>query len=203
MSLVTLDEIKEWLGITSSTHDAILTVIQESVEQSILNYCETAFELTPITNEVIDGNKSDIIVPDKRPVASVQALYLHCDPDGSGGSLVDSDEYQVEDGAIKLAFYKQPFRRSVVRVDYTYGYDGVPGDVHLAVLQAVEAEFRRKGRKSIGLASRAKKDESEGYTNSLAAWDKKTGLPKEVVYKLGPYKSGPEFGGLPMAQRNV
>jgi hypothetical protein len=201
MSLVTLDTIKDWLGITGAGHDDVLTIIQSGVEQAVLNYTESKFELTVVTHEILDGNLSDIVVTRNMPIHSVQALYFNCEPDGSNGSLVDPSDYNALPEAIILRGIDTPFGRSVVRVDYTYGYDGVPGDVSLAIIQAVEAEFRRKGRKSIGMTSRSKRSESEGLSGDMDAWDSKTGLPKEVVSKLNPYRVF-EWPNQPMATRN-
>lgn len=195
-------DIKPWLGIeiTETKHDATLIVMRDSVEQSMLNYTEAKFDLTAI-EEVLDGSRSDQIVPAEFPIASVQALYFHVKPDGTEGDLIESDDYQVKEGAIILQHLYTPKGRSLLRIDYTYGYDGIPPDVHEAMLLAIEAKFRRKGRKSMGLSGRSKKDEREGYSDSAGAWDSKTGLPTEVVYMLQPYKRY-EMPTQPIAQRN-
>jgi hypothetical protein len=88
-----------------------------------------------------------------------------------------------------------------VRIDYTHGYTSLPSDVKLAILLGIEANFRRKGNKTIGMTGRTKKDESEGYSSGPGAWDTKTGLPKEVAM-LNPYKRY-EIPTQPMAQRNL
>jgi len=73
--------------------------------------------------------------------------------------------------------------------------------VKQAILLGVEAEFRRRGRKSIGTSGRSKKDESERFDNGVGSWDKKSGLPKEVVFKLNPYRVF-EFPAQPRATHN-
>lgn len=204
MALVTLDEIKSWLGIelTNTTHDDTLTLIRDSVEASVLSYCDTTFALTPVVGELLDDNKSDTVITRNHPIASVQKVTIGVDNDQAGGSELDPSEYQVLPECITLKSLHGPRGRARVLVDYTYGYDGLPNDVKLAIIQATEAEFRRKGRKSVGLGGRAKKDESETFRGDLSAWDEKTGLPKEIVYKLAPYRSF-EFPTQPMATRNL
>jgi hypothetical protein len=202
MALVPLDTIKEWLNITNNDHDVTLTLIRDAMEAAVINYCETSFALEVVTHEILDGNRSDVIVPRFYPIVSVQGVYLHVETDGTGGTQLETTDYRVADDAIVLSRLKTPFARSRVRVDYTWGYDGLPSDVELAIVQAVEAEFRRKGRKSIGTNSRSKKSESEGFANDVSSWDAKSGLPKEIAYKLQPYKSSFEFPTQPMAQRN-
>jgi len=207
MSFLDLDtDIKPWLGIdpAEDKHDTTLTIINDAMCAAVLNYTETKFELTPITNEILDANESDVIITDNMPLVSVQQILFGVATDGTGGNLINALEYQVKDHAIHLKHFHQPKRRSHVRVDYTYGFDGLPADVKLLLLQAVEAEFRRKGRKSLGISSRAKKDESETFKGSdFKQWDQKTGLPKELVFKLNPYKQSFEFARQPIATRNI
>lgn len=199
-------DIKPWLGIDvgETKHDSVLNIINDAMCEAVLNYVETKFELTAVVGEILDANESDIVVPDNMPIVSVQQVIFGVKTDGTGGNLIGTDEYQVKDHCIHLKHFHQPKRRSHVRVDYTYGYDGLPADVKLLLLQAVEAEFRRKGRKSLGVASRSKKDESESFKGSdFKQWDQKSGLPKELVFKLTPYKQSFEFPRQPIATRNV
>jgi hypothetical protein len=196
-------DIKPWLGIDvpNTTHDANLTIIANAIEQAVLNYVETTFELTEVEGEILDGNISDVVLPLNTPVNSVEGLYFFPEVNGAGGSLVDPSEYKVTREAIYLKFANSPKGRATVRVDYTYGYDGLPSDVKLMMLQTVEAEWRRKGSKSLGMSGRSKKDESESYITDLGQWDERTGLPKVLISKLQTYKSF-EFPSSPMSQRN-
>jgi hypothetical protein len=200
-ALVSLDTIKAWLGIVGSDYDSTLELLRDAVEASVLQYCETSFSLETVEKEIIDGTESDTIVPAHFPISSVQAVRFGVNTDGTGGSTISSTNYQVKQDAIILKGIVTPKGRANISIDYKYGYDGLPSDVKLAIIQAVEAEYRRKSKKSIGVASRSKDGESETYKNDVGAWDSKTGLPKEVVYKLQPYKTF-EFPTQPMATRN-
>ena len=199
------NDIKPWLNIEASNtkNDTTLTIINEAMCQAVINYTETKFALTVVTNEVLDANESDIIITDNMPIVSVQKLFFFVETDGSGGEEIETSDFQVKDHAIHLKHLHQPFRRSFVRVDYTYGFDGLPKDIKLMLLQAIEAEFRRKGRKALGISSRSKKDESETFKGmNPRDWDPKTGLPKELVFKLNFYKQSFEFPRQPIATRN-
>lgn len=197
-------DIKPWLGIDPSNtdFDYVLNIINEAMEQAIINYTETDFQLHTEVNEVHDANQSDVLIPRNIPVVSIQAVYFYTLADGSEGSLREAIEYQLREDIIVFQNQQLPFKRSRVRVDYTWGYDGLPDDVKLCMLQAVEAEFRRKSNKTLGVKSRSKKDESHSLSNNPSDWDTKSGLPKELVYKLTPYKVF-EFPNQPMAARNV
>lgn len=194
-------DVKPWLGIEVDTHDSVLTIIRDSVEQSVINFTEQTFTLVVEPGEILDGNLSDAIAPRFTPIVSVQALTLGVDGDGNGGQLLDSGMYQVHTEGITLIGNFTNNRRSSVKIAYTYGYDGVPADVKQAILLGIDAEFRRKGRKSIGTSGRSKKDESESFSAGSSSWDKKSGLPKEVVFKLNPYRTF-EFPTQPRAAHN-
>jgi hypothetical protein len=201
-------DVKPWLGIdvSNTTHDDVLTLMRDSVEQAVINYIENDFDAHVVTNEILDSNGSDTIVPIHEPLLSVQAVYLHVETDGTGGDQLDTESYHVKDAtsgsAIVLKGFRQPRGRAIVRVDYTYGYSSVPPDVKEAILLSIEAKFRRKGRKSIGLSGRSKKDESEQYAGGgQGSWDTKVGLPIEVVAMLNTYRKF-EFPTQPMATRN-
>ncbi len=199
MSLVTLAEIKTYMGITGSGEDALLTIFQEAVEQQILNYCDVEFTPTIVTNEIHDGSRADIIVPENIPIISVESVVFSVRPDGSEGTeLVAEDEYYFDENAITLVNQVTPFYRGNVRVDYTHGYATVPADVKLAVYEAVKANYQRRKRNSEDVSSRRKQDEAETYT---AAWDPKSGLPTSVTAKLQTYRVY-EFPNINMAQRN-
>ena len=201
-------DVKPWLGIefSNTAHDAVLTIMRDSVEQAVINYIENDFDAHVVTGELLDSNASDTVIPRFEPLISVEALTFGVRPDGTGGSLVTADDYQVlssEGGSvIVLQNISQPRGRSVILLDYTYGFTSVPPDVKESILLSIEAKFRRKGRKSIGLGGRSKKDESETYSGGgKGTWDTKVGLPVDVVSMLNTYRKF-EFPTQPMATRN-
>lgn len=203
MALIDLTaDVKPWLGIdpTDTRHDAVLTVINDAMTQAVINYVEHDFSLKADI-DVLDSNAADVIVTRNIPISSVSAIYFHTNMDGSGGELLETENYHVRETEIVLRNFQTPFSRARIRVDYIWGYDGLPSDVKLMLLQAVEAEFRRKGNKTLGGYSRSKKDESENKSASDGDWDTKTGLPTVLVYKLESYKVF-EFPRQPMSIRN-
>lgn len=205
MALTTLADLKTFLGIAQSdtTQDALLTMFKDSVEQSVIDFCETDFTSKAITNEILDGGRQDVIVPKMCPILSVQGVWIGTQADGSGGIQLDATrDYYADENAITLRYGLLPFARGCVRVDYTWGYNGVPANVKMCVYQSVKAEMQRHQRNTEDLSSRSKGDESEGYgTGSSGVWDELTGLPKTIVAKLQGYKRY-EFPSTSMAQRN-
>lgn len=188
MSLVKLADIKTWLGIdqTDTTQDAILVMAQKSVEQAIINYCETDFDSHTVTNEMFDGGRADTIVPKGYPIIKVNQIRFGTNPDGTAGTALNTTtDYLTRPDSIKFKNLYTPIGNANVALDYTYGYDSVPSDIAMAVLLSVEAFIARKSRGTIGISSRSKNGEAERYSSG---WDTAVGLPNEVVSMIRIYK---------------
>lgn len=206
MALTTLNGLKGFLGIdlSDTSKDALLTVFKDSVESSVIAFCDTDFTAKTVTGEIQDGVKADVIVPQHSPIISVQAVIIYCDVTGAGGSTLDAaTDYYFDEGAIILKNLTTPFNRGIVRLDYTWGYGAVPAQVILAVYQSVKAEYQRHKKNTEDVSSRSKGDESESYgVGPGGAWDAYTGLPKQIMAKLQPFKTY-EFPLINTAQRNM
>lgn len=202
MALVTLAEVKTWLAITDSTQDALLTDLIAAVEDAILDFTETKFELTPVTNEIHDARRQDTLIPTGWPLASVQAVKLGVNADGTGGDTLAATEYNYDDVAVRLRASYMPLQRGYVRLDYTYGFATVPAKVKLATKLSVEAYYRMRKRGSVGTTSKAKEGESISYDKS---WSSSAGLPNEAVALLESYRKVefPTGPGTAMATRNI
>jgi len=202
--LLTLTEVKDWLSITKPDYDGILTIINDAMCVAVTNYTGHSFALVVEPNEILDATQSDLIVPRNSPIISVQNLYFYTQPDGTDGTLIDPTSYLVLPESIVLQNITTPFNRARISLAYTWGYDGLPADVRLMMLQAVEAEYRRRGQKSLGVSSRSKKDESQSFADGGSEyWDRASGLPTELVNKLQFYKQNFEWPSIPMATRNL
>lgn len=202
--IISLNDFKTWMGmdLTYVDEDDNLTAIISSVDASIKNYCETTFEATVETNEIHDGKNSDLLVTKNSPIISVQEIRFGVTTSGTGGSALDTTSFEARQNYIALKGIMSGVGRCLIAIDYTWGYSSVPADVSLAAKIASEAFYRRLDRKNIGQASRSKKDESESSGGDYTAWDSKTGLPKEVVSMLAPYRSF-EMPVMSMTQRSI
>jgi len=199
--LTTLDDIKTFLGIplSDTEQDAIITMFKDSVEQSIINYCETDFD-THDAIELADATQADVIVPKHFPILSVQGVWFDVDLDGGGGyELEAGKDFYFDSVAITLR-RQTPFRRGAIKLQYTHGYSSIPADVKMVVYQSVKAELQRYKRNSEDVTSRSKEGESESY--GMGAWDRLSGLPRQMLAKLQPYRVV-GFANIPMAQRNI
>lgn len=199
MPIATKEEVKAYLGIADTTQDALIDLVLPAVIDLITQYCDTDFDEVTKTGEIIDGQNTDVIVLDNFPVTEVIAVYLGVDTKGENGLLLEDTQYYVDDdGSIILRNVQTPFMRGSVRVDYKHGYAAVPPSVKLCAIQATKAEMQRKKRGTEDISSRSKDGESESYGS---AWDKKTGLPVQIMSKLEQFRVK-EFPNAGMAQRN-
>jgi hypothetical protein len=201
VALTTLEDVKAFLGIPeeNTEYDALLTIFKDSVEQSVCNFCETTFEEITVTKELHDGIDSDIIVPKYFPILSVENIYFGCDGEGNNGNRIDKEYYSIDGSGIILRHgLYTPNARKIVRIDYTYGFEEVPPDVKLCVYQSIKAEKQRYDSNTENISSRGKMGESESFNS---AWDKKTGLPVQIISKLQSYRVY-EFPMIGNAQRN-
>jgi hypothetical protein len=208
MALTTLAEVKAYLGIApgDTSQDAIIEIIRPAMEELVIAFCDSDFEEKTIAGppgEIHDGIDADIIVPYNFPITEITAVFLGCNVKGEDGTELEDDEYYVDtDGSVILRTRTTPFTRGAVRIDYKYGYAAVPATVKLCIYQCVKAELQRRKRNSEDISSRSKAtdggSESEGYGS---AWDKKTGLPIQIMSMLESFRSR-EFPHAGNAQRN-
>ncbi len=203
MALTTLLECKAYLGISPSdtAQDALIEILRPAMEELIIAYCDTDFEEKAIDKEMHDGIQSDAIVPHNFPITDMQEVWLDTDAAGENGILMAEglDYFVDDDGSVILVNRQPPFRRGSIKIKYTHGYATTPPTIKLCVYQCVKAEIQRKKRGTEDVSSRGKGDESESYGG---AWDKRTGLPSQIMSKLETFRAR-EFPGAGMAQRNT
>jgi len=133
MALTTLADIKVFMGIDplDTSQDALLTMFKDAIESSVINFCDSDFTIQTVTNERVDGQRSDIIITENFPITDVDAVYVDVMADGSLGILLDPTEYDWDEGSIYLRWQNTPKARRGIRIDYKWGYASVPADVKM------------------------------------------------------------------------
>lgn len=184
---VTLDEIKAWLGIelTDTTQDTKLLQLRDTVTESIVDYTGQQFEIDTYTGELLDGRRGDILLTENWPIVTVTELVVGCLPDGSGGSVVPPDAYDVREDEIALISGVFPRGRGLIKVSYTAGYPSVPSKVKTALLLGVQGYFNVQTKNLVGITTRSKEGESVSYAG---AWNKTYGLPNDSIGLLTEYR---------------
>ena len=167
-NLITLNQYKDFAGITGVGQDAKLNVIIPSISQAVKTYCGTSFVDYYSTDKVeyfdIKDNGTTAVMVDESPLVSVSQVqerqsqadaYVtliteNSDSSGKYEYVVDTDTdsiFRTTDSTDK-AF---PKGRKAVKVTYRAGYSATPQDLRLACFDLTKYYLKdeRKDRLSI------------------------------------------------------
>jgi hypothetical protein len=177
--------------------------------------------------EDFDGNDSNVIVPSRWPIISVEELKIDYNRNFGPETIVDSINQILRGSADKRSDASIPELRIVgndiylrdddndnvigrifsgsvagsIRVKYTAGWainnDDVPSEIHLATLQLVEWYEFRRSNKDIGISSKGVRGESYSKMGEL-----EQGIPVEIFQMLEPYINL-SFGSFERIQNNI
>ena len=167
--LITLQQYKDFAGLTGVTMDARINVIVDSVSELVKNYCGTSLidDYSSAKTEYFDikDNVTTRVMLDEGPIRTVTSVqerdsqadsYVtliteNSDSSGKYEYIVDSmtDSIIRTDENVDKAF---PKGRKAVKVVYTAGYSSCPEDLKLALFDLVKYYLKdeRKERMSIG-----------------------------------------------------
>ncbi len=167
--LITLQQYKDFAGLTGVTMDARINVIVDSVSQLVKNYCGTSIidDYSSAKTEyfdVLDAKTTRVMLDEGpiRTVTSVQERESQADSyitlitensDSSGkyeyiiDSMTDSIIRTNED--VDKAF---PKGRKAVKVVYTAGYSSCPEDLKLAIFDLVKYYLKDERKERMQIA---------------------------------------------------
>ena len=156
MKLISLDDLKAFLEITSSTQDSLLNLIITNISARIESFCNRKFTKTSRTS-YYSCEKDTVVTKkcylDAYPVDTLLPLTVTY-----SGSVqtVDTDYFiWPEPGCVEFYTVLPYVRPRDIKIDYYGGYDEidgvleVPDDLKFACLIQCAFIFRR--RKDIGL----------------------------------------------------
>ena len=140
LNLITRQEYKTYAGIKSTNYDTEIDALIPRVSQFVKNYCRRTFVdyMDADKTDVFNGDCSRLILPES-PVVSVTSVETSNDYGQTYTTLTQYTDW-VQDGDYILplnteAYWPQKIRG--YRVIYRAGYDDVPQDVALAVMDLV------------------------------------------------------------------
>lgn len=164
MAIVSVSDVKTYLGISGSSEDAFLAVAVASADAAIKSYLKRPVEQTTFTSYLNGNGRRTLYLPNA-PVQSITSIHL--DPDrvfGADTLLTDGADYYLEiEGSLLAPSYawKGAVHRlngvwpGVSRVDglvtvaaageanikvvYVAGWATVPADIKQAAYQYVTA----------------------------------------------------------------
>lgn len=135
-NLATRAEVKAYAGITSTTQDVMIDILLPKVSKLVRTICknENLDGIVPCT-DVLDGGDPKLILS-QSPVVSISSVSRSTDYGVTYTALVQYTDwvYNVKDQYIRTTVGTFPTFVNGYKVIYTAGYDGVPEDLKLAVL---------------------------------------------------------------------
>jgi hypothetical protein len=189
--LITLDEYKEFEGISSSNDDSRLEKLIPSVSQLVKTYCGNSIIDYYSTNRVeLFSVKwgSSIVQLTESPLISIVSVEERDRPTDAYTALTENTDYYLDfdtDSVIRISGKTE--RRwkdgpGSVKVTYKAGYSDTPEDLKLAVIDLVKYYIRdeHKERRSIAGATL----ENQGVTK-LRSGD----FPDHIQRVLDLYKT--------------
>ena len=168
-NLVTIQQYKDFAGITGVNQDAKLNVIIPSVSQAVKTYCGTSFVDYYGTDKTeyfdITDDSTTAVMVDESPLVSVSSVQERESQDDSYTTLIteNSDssgkyEYIVElekdlirrtTASADKAF---PKGRRAVKVVYRAGYSATPQDLRLACFDMIKYYLKDERKSSMSIA---------------------------------------------------
>lgn len=159
MALTTLQKLKQYLGITTSNDDALLTELVASANAFVLSYIGRDIEAKDYV-EKYNGTGSVGITLDNDPIISIAAVAV------DGRSVPVSTGHDVPGYFFvdsQLVLRGSVFTRGKRNVDVSYraGFDTVPADIMQAANYVAAQMYKRRDR--IGVSSKTIGQETISY----------------------------------------
>jgi hypothetical protein len=140
-NLVTLAEYKAYAGIASTNQDAEINSIIPKASELVKSICRRTFVdyVNNSKEEVYAGGWNKLYLKEY-PILSITSVEASVDYGATYTELVEFTDYAVdqEDGTI-VCIYALEFPKYVngYKVTYTAGYETLPEDLKLAVLDLI------------------------------------------------------------------
>lgn len=193
LNLITISEYKTYAGIKSSNYDKEIVGLIPRVSEFVKNYCGRTFVDYVDTNKVeyFNGGTNKFILAET-PVISVSSVGYSEDFGQNYTDLTQYVDWILDDGAIRslntngvtgLITVNRGFREAIrgYRVTYRAGYDDVPADVALAIMDLVT--YYRKNDMSIH------SNKAPGTNSVQIEYISTTSLPSHIKRVLDMYRS--------------
>ena len=139
--LVTKAEYKAYAGISSTNDDAMIDLLIPKVSSLVKSVCRRTFNdwIDDPKVEYFDGNV-DRYIPLESPLLVVSGLEYSADYGATFTALVEYTDYVVakSDDTIRLISGDFPDVLNGYRLTYTAGYEDLPEDLKIAILDLIK-----------------------------------------------------------------
>jgi len=190
LNLVTLAEYKTYAGIKSTNYDREIAGLIPRVSELVKKYCNKTFVDYVDADKIeyfngatsFGGSGQSKFILHESPVISVSEVALSVDYGQNYTPLVLYVDW-VQDGDEVLAIGSQGFIKYIrgYRVTYRAGYDDVPTDVALAIMDLIT--YYRSSDMSVH------SNKAPGTNNVQIEYISTTQLPAHIKRVLDLYKS--------------
>lgn len=150
IDLITLQEYKTYANILGNSQDAQISAMIPRVSNLVKQICRRTF-VDYVDDAKVDtyrGGTSKLILRET-PLIAMQSVEMSTDYGSTYTSLVEFVDYVIdqEDGCVEfiLPYYKTVNAPNAFRVTYTCGYETLPQDLKLAVLDTLMHQIRNDG----------------------------------------------------------
>ena len=147
IDLVTKAEYKTYMGITSTNSDTEIDFLIPKVSDLVKSYCRRTFVdyYSDIRVEYFDGGFKTFLLKET-PIVTVSTVAYSSDYGKTYTNLVKYTDWVIKDDSIvSLSPYGFTEAINGYRVNYFAGYETIPGDLRLAVLDLIEYYSRNNG----------------------------------------------------------
>ena len=145
--LVTKAEYKTYMGISSTNSDTEIDFLIPKVSDLVKSYCRRTFVdyYSDIKVEVFDGGFKELYLKET-PVVTVSSVQYSSDYGKTYTNLTKFEDWVIRGDSI-VSLSPRGFVEAVngYKVNYFAGYDTLPGDLKLAVLDLIEYYSRNNG----------------------------------------------------------
>ena len=145
--LVTKSEYKNYMGITSVNSDSEIDFLIPKVSDLVKSYCRRTFidYFSDVKIEFFDGGFKEILLKET-PIVNVLSVAYSEDYGKTYTNLVKFTDWVARGDAV-VSINPSGFPEAIngYGVNYFGGYDAVPGDLKLAVLDLIEYYSRNNG----------------------------------------------------------
>jgi hypothetical protein len=168
--LTNLNNVKDWMGLTASGDDALLSRLITAVSSFIGSWLNRALATAAYT-ETRDGTGTKRLVLTNYPVTAVASVTMD-------GTAIPSYSYVFDQYGIELAAGVFTRGAGNVVVQYTGGYAAIPPDIEQACIDLVQLKYKRRLNPDVNSKTQ------QGEAISFAG----TEMPKGVKDALAQYK---------------
>jgi hypothetical protein len=172
-ALVTVQNAKDFLGVSDNADDGRLEMYINMATDFIENYCQRRFKTGNYVDEVYSGDGSDSLVLKNYPITALTSIQKNTAYNNSSNwETVSTEDYFYDSlSGVVENIGRFTIGRNNFKITYAGGYTTIPYDLQYACMVIVEAMYRKK--KSGGVISESLGDHSVTYAqySSVVAGD--------------------------------